>query len=183
MMNRIVCVFVFLLLSCSGNKKRDLFGEQEQILSKRVVVNEVEFELFLMPPEVKMAILKKRNDTITSEDSLNAVLFTDFRLKINKQGFKPGKKEIEYLDFYIGRDLGIVRKEGDTLRPSICERMITNLQGQYEFLMSFESELDSLRNRTGIQFVYKGSFLGDSVVVFSFTNEEINKISELKVRK
>ena len=60
-------------------------------------------------------------------------------VRIEKAGFKPDQKTNQYLDYGLGKDFKLVRKN-DTIYPAIYQRINSGIADRFEFMLAFEKE-------------------------------------------
>ncbi|XVJ66899.1 MAG: hypothetical protein HEQ40_12295 [Lacibacter sp.] len=132
-----------------------------------------------MPAELKLLKHQQSGSVISHEDSVDILSFSDFKVIIQKNFWKPEKATIEYMSFKIGSDFVLIDSNNDTIKTSICERMVNGSSDTHELLMSFETGAAYDARQEGFKLVYLDKLLGTGALYFNIPGSAIKNLRDI----
>jgi hypothetical protein len=184
-MNRVrnIIFFVLLALTSCINRSRgkaiiESNKEQDLIIQERMI-NDIKISVQYMPAELKLLKHQQSGSVISHQDSVDILSFSDFKVIIQKKFWKPEKATIEYMSFKIGSDFVLIDSNNDTIKTSICERMVNGSSDTHELLMSFETGAAYDARQEGFKLVYLDKLLGTGALYFNIPGSAIKNLQDI----
>lgn len=175
--DRMTWLFFLLIVSgCRQEPYRDklikYLNDPKNKITQQIKIGETTATVRWLSDEER----KLKKDTATDTDG-----YRYFKVVLEKPADgKFDKEKIMYLNFDIQNDFVLVEK-GDSLMPTICQRIENGRAGSYEYLVVFSKSRPEEHDEE-FTLIYKDKIFSTGVLAFVYKKEDIKKIPKQKIK-
>lgn len=175
-----ICCLLLLLAGCVQkpyqqrlveyiNNPENKITQSIQAGQLKAIVKWLPYEYRNPVPAATQANFKKQDDG-----------YYYFDIKFVKNSIdKPAKEKILYLDFDMQQDFRLYCA-GDSLMPSICQKIENGRSGTYQYMVAFENRGNRL-TENDFAVIYNDKIFGIGTLVFVYTQKDMRKIPGHKI--